>query len=128
MLRLNLDPDDPLPIHRQISEQICLAIANGSLAAGERLPTQEEFLARWGVHIETVIRAMRTLEQEGLIESKRRLGRFVTVKRSAISETKRAKLLDSQTQAYLAALAPLQVDLNEVLKSIRDNWKGGTSK
>lgn len=128
MLMLNLDHNSPLPIHRQVRDQICLAITNGTLKPGEKLPTQEEFRDRWDVHIETVLRAMRALERDGLIRSIRGQGRFVVDAPPSLSKAERNRQIQSETKSYLAALAPLRVTLAEAVTAIRDIWKGRSTR
>lgn len=61
----------------QIADAVAEDIALGGLAAGEQLPTEHQLAARFGVNRHTVRRALRELEQAGLIRVERGRGTFV---------------------------------------------------
>jgi GntR family transcriptional regulator len=77
MLSLRLDPSDPASLHEQVAAEIRRAIAGGEAGPGERLPPARDLAAVLGVNTNTVLRALRTLRDEGLLEFRR--GRGVTV-------------------------------------------------
>jgi GntR family transcriptional regulator len=72
-----LDPADPMPLHEQAAAEIRRAIAEGQAAPGERLPPAADLAAVLGVNRNTVLRALRLLRDEGLLEFRR--GRGITV-------------------------------------------------
>jgi GntR family transcriptional regulator len=72
-----LDSSDPVPLHEQAAAQIRRAIAEGQAKQGERLPPAMDLAAVLGVNRNTVLRALRLLREEGLVEFRR--GRGVTV-------------------------------------------------
>src|SRR5450631_1807719 len=77
MLDVKVDRDDPALLHDQVAAQIRRAIADGEAAPGERLPPARDLAAVMGVNSNTVLRALRLLRDEGLLEFRR--GRGVTV-------------------------------------------------
>ena len=77
MQAVNVDRDDPLSLHDQVAAQLRRAIADGEATAGERLPPARDLAAVLGVNTNTVLRALRILRDEGLLDFKR--GRGVTV-------------------------------------------------
>jgi GntR family transcriptional regulator len=81
MLKLRVDRDDPLGLHEQVAAEIRRAIAEGEAGPGERLPPARDLAAVLGVNTNTVLRALRMLRDEGLLEFRR--GRGVTVAGSA---------------------------------------------
>jgi GntR family transcriptional regulator len=72
-----LDPADPTALHEQAAAQIRRAIAEGQAAPGERLPPARDLAAVLGVNRNTVLRALRLLREEGVVEFRR--GRGITV-------------------------------------------------
>ena len=76
-IQVVLDPADPSPLHEQAAAQIRRAIAEGQAKPGERLPPAMDLAAVLGVNRNTVLRALRLLRDEGLLEFRR--GRGITV-------------------------------------------------
>ena len=72
-----VDRSEPSPLHDQVAAQIRRAIAAGEARHGQRLPSARDLAAVLGVNTNTVLRALRTLRDEGLLEFRR--GRGVRV-------------------------------------------------
>jgi GntR family transcriptional regulator len=68
MLDVKVDRDDPTPLHDQVAAQIRRAIADGEAKPGERLPPARHLAAVMHVNTNTVLRALRLLRDEGLLE------------------------------------------------------------
>jgi GntR family transcriptional regulator len=77
MFTVKVDRDEDLALHDQVAAEIRRAIAEGEAAAGERLPPARDLAAVLDVNTNTVLRALRVLRDEGLLEFRR--GRGVTV-------------------------------------------------
>ncbi len=69
-----IDRSDPTPLHDQVAAQIRRAIADGEANPGERLPPARDLAAVMGVNTNTVLRALRALREEGLLEFRRGAG------------------------------------------------------
>ncbi|WP_249019051.1 GntR family transcriptional regulator [Conexibacter sp. S30A1] len=78
MLSVRLDPEDGAALHSQVAAQIRQAIADGEAKPGERLPPARHLAAVMGVNTNTVLRALRQLRDEGLLEMRPRRGIHVT--------------------------------------------------
>ena len=74
MLDVNLDRDDPAHLHEQVAAEIRRAIAEGEAKPGERFPPARHLAAVMGVNTNTVLRALRALRDEGLLEMRPRRG------------------------------------------------------
>ena len=72
-----IDRDDALPLHEQVAAEIRRAIADGEAGPGDRFPPARDLAAVLEVNANTVLRALRILRDEGLLEFRR--GRGVTV-------------------------------------------------
>lgn len=77
MLNVKVERDDGLELHEQVAAELRRAIAEGEAKPGERLPPARDLAAVVGVNRNTVLRALRALRDEGLLEFRR--GRGVTV-------------------------------------------------
>jgi GntR family transcriptional regulator len=77
MLDVKIDRDDPTLLHDQVAAQIRRAIADGEAKPGERLPPARDLAAVMHVNTNTVLRALRLLRDEGLLEL--RQGRGIRV-------------------------------------------------
>jgi DNA-binding transcriptional regulator YhcF (GntR family) len=77
MLYVKVRRDDPADLHEQVAAEIRRAIADGEAKPGERLPPARDLAAVLGVNANTVLRALRELREEGLLEFRR--GRGITV-------------------------------------------------
>ena len=73
-----VDRSDPALLHEQVAGEIRRAIAEGEASAGERLPPARDMAAVLGVNTNTVLRALRGLRDEGLLEFRRGHGVRVT--------------------------------------------------
>jgi GntR family transcriptional regulator len=86
MLQVNLDRSAPTTLHDQVAAEIRRAIAEGEVQPGDRLPPAVDFATVLGVNKNTVIRAMRMLRDEGILDFTRGRGVRVvgTQERSAV--------------------------------------------
>jgi len=73
-----IDHASPVPPHEQVAAAVRRAIAEGEARAGDRLPPAKDLAAVLGVNANTVLRALRALREEGLVEFRRGRGVSVT--------------------------------------------------
>lgn len=74
---LALDPSLPEPPFEQLRSQVAARAASGDLPAGTRLPTVRALAAELGIAANTVARAYRELEADGVVVTEGRRGTFV---------------------------------------------------
>ena len=67
----------PVPVWRQIAQQLSASIGKGGLRPGDRLPTEAELSARFGVNRHTVRHAVDQLVRAGLVRVEQGRGSFV---------------------------------------------------
>ena len=77
MFPVKIDRAEPTDLHEQVAAEIRRAIAEGEAKPGERLPPARDLAAVLEVNRNTVLRALRQLRDEGLLEFRR--GRGITV-------------------------------------------------
>ena len=102
MLGVKIDRCDPTELHEQVAAELRRAIADGEAKPGERLPPARDLAAVIGVNANTVLRALRTLREEGLLEFQR--GRGITVagtpERGAVVSRARELVRFARQQGY----------------------------
>jgi GntR family transcriptional regulator len=102
MRDVKLDRDGSVDLHEQVAGEIRRAIADGEAKPGDRLPPAQDLAAVLGVNTNTVLRALRQLRDEELLEFRR--GRGITVtgtpERSALIERARDLVSYARTQGY----------------------------
>jgi GntR family transcriptional regulator len=77
MLPVKVDRHDPTDLYEQVAAAIRRAIADGEAKPGERLPPAKDLAAVLDVNTNTLLRALRLLRDEGLLEFRR--GRGISV-------------------------------------------------
>ena len=77
---LRFDFSSPVPLYRQLRDQIVIGIAGGQLVPGEHLPTIRALAEESGINMMTVSKAYQLLKQEGYITTDRRSGAVVAAR------------------------------------------------
>lgn len=77
MLPVKIDSQSSVPLFEQVAAELRRAIADGEAGPGERLPPAKDLAAVLGVNSNTVLRSLRQLRDEGVLEFRR--GRGITV-------------------------------------------------
>jgi GntR family transcriptional regulator len=99
LLTVKIDRDDPAHLHDQVAAEIRRSIADGDAKPGDRLPPARHLAAVMGVNINTVLRALRALRDEGLLEMAPRRGiRVVGTPAQSQVRTKVAELVQLARQ------------------------------
>lgn len=73
----HLTADSGVPAYLQLVQQVRQAIRMGVLEVGDKLPTVKEVVAQVAINPNTVMKAYRELEHEGLVEGRQGVGTFV---------------------------------------------------
>ena len=113
MLDVKVDRADPTDLYEQVAGEIRRAIADGEARPGERLPPAKDLAAVLGVNSNTVLRALRLLRDEGLLEFRRGHGISVagTPERGAVVTRARELVGFARLNGYR---------LDELVKIIED--------
>ncbi|MGW2281008.1 GntR family transcriptional regulator [Streptomyces sp. NPDC001770] len=110
---LRLNTADASPLHEQVAGAIRRAIAQGECLPGDRLPPARDMSQALGVNVNTVLRGLRSLRDQGVLEFRR--GRGVTV---AAGADRRSALLDRVADLVVDA-ARLGYSRTELAEMIR---------
>ena len=77
MIQFRLDPHSGVSTYLQIVHQVRHALRLGMLRPGDQLPTEKEVVGSLAINPNTVLKAYRELEREGLVEGRPGAGTFV---------------------------------------------------
>ncbi len=114
--------DNNKPIYIQIADKIEMMILSGEYKSGESLPSVRDFAVQASVNPNTMQRAMQELEARGLICVQRAVGRTVTEDSSVIEKSLNQKV-KSITLNYLNEIKALNLEKEEVIKFLEENWQ-----
>jgi DNA-binding transcriptional regulator YhcF (GntR family) len=113
---IRLDPDRAVPPYAQLTEQIGTMIRSGVLAPGARLPAIRHLANDLGVAVNTVGRAYRELEQDGLVATRGRHG--TTVLPSGRAPAQREEIATAAA-SYALEARHRGLDLDQALAAVR---------
>lgn len=77
MIEFHLDPSSGVATYLQLVQQVHEALRLGLLEVGDRLPTAQQVVGALAINPNTVLKAYRDLEREGLVRARPGLGTFV---------------------------------------------------
>jgi len=104
---VSIDPRDPTPIYAQLERGLRAAIAASRLKPGDQLPTVRQLAVDLRVNANTVARVYAELERDGVLETRRGVGSFVTATRQQArppaEHTKRLRAFVTRVLADAAA-------------------------
>ncbi|WP_241668396.1 GntR family transcriptional regulator [Pedococcus bigeumensis] len=104
MIEFTLDGRSGVSPYLQVVQQVRQALRLGLLTKGDQLPTVKDVVSRLAINPNTVLKAYRELERDGLIAARPGIGTFVT---------------RTLTDDSFAAHAPLRKDLDRWLTKAR---------
>ena len=122
-----IDAKSGVPFYRQIIEQVKFGIARGELEAGDRLPTVRQLAVTLSINPNTVIRAYRELEIEGVLDTQQGSGTYVSTKRPQIDALERQRMLDQIITELSARASAYGLSLPDVLEGLRRRMEEKTS-
>jgi len=104
IIEFHLDAGSGLPPYQQLVRQVRHALRLGLLREGDQLPTVKDVVGSLAINPNTVLKAYRELEREGLVAARQGVGTFVT---------------RTLTDSSLAAHEPLRRELARWLAKAR---------
>lgn len=112
---LPLDPGSDVPPYEQLRAQVASRAASGELPAGTKLPTVRALAAELHLAVNTVAKAYRALESDGVIATEGRRGTFVASAAAPVAATEAA-------QAYVDAARRQGLTLPEAVNLVERSW------
>jgi GntR family transcriptional regulator len=109
----------PVPIFRQVIDQIRLAVATGRLAEGEQLPSVRALAEHLLVNPNTIAKAYSELARERVIDSQQGRGVFIAPLRQMYNKAERARRLTPLLDALVHEAISLGYNADETLDALR---------
>ena len=135
MIDFQLDDRSGVATYLQLAQQVRHALRLGLLRPGDRLPTAKEVVAKLAINPNTVLKAYREVEREGLVGARPGLGTFVlkTLSHHDLAEqtelrqqlahwvltARRVGLVDEDIEAMYRAVMRQDVNDTEALHDTR---------
>lgn len=120
-MQIQLTPQGGVPIYLQVMQQIKYLVASGKLRVGDELPSIRALAEELIVNPNTIARAYRELEVEGVVEKRRTAGTFIADSGSPIARKERLKVLKQRIDQVLVEAIQMGFSLDEVLKLIQQS-------
>lgn len=127
---LPIDPNDAVPIWRQIEEGLRRLVAAGVLKAGSAVPSVRDLARDLRINPATVAKAYQHLCDEGVLMVKRGEGTFVADAPPSLAPKEKDRQLSSAALRYASVAVTLGATRDEALVSVRGAYgelKGGRS-
>jgi GntR family transcriptional regulator len=119
-VEFSIDNKSGVPFYRQVIEQVKFAISRGDLGPGDQLPTVRQLAVNLSVNPNTVIRAYRELEIEGLLDTQQGSGTFVSNQPPEIDASEKKRMLDQILTELLVRASSYGFSLDDVLRGLRE--------
>ena len=122
-MQLHITPGDGAPIYRQIIDQVKNLVAAGRLKPGDEMPPIRGLAQQLIINPNTVARAYRELEAQGVLMSRQGSGTVVADGGSPLARGERMRLLTAQVDKLLTEARQLDFDIDKVMELIEKRHK-----
>ncbi len=126
-MQIHINTRDGVPIYLQVVNQIRYQVAAGRLSAGEELPPIRALAEKLVVNPNTIARAYRELELEGIVEKRRTAGTYITDQGSPLARKERLKILTERIDQLLAESGQMSVGIDEIISLLHQRHAVMTS-
>jgi GntR family transcriptional regulator len=113
-MRIEINPGSSVPVYKQITEQVRLAVATGRLAVAEQLPSVRGLAEQLVLNPNTVARAYADLAREGLIETRPGRGVFIIPKRRVFHAAEGRRRLEPLINTLISEALAMDVTAEEL--------------
>lgn len=114
-MHIQISLQDGVPIYRQIVTQVKYMVASRQLLPGEELPPIRVLAKQLLVTPNTIVKAYRELEVDGVVYKRRGAGTYVSEFMSPLARKERKKILASRVDALLAEARQMDFSFDDVL-------------
>jgi GntR family transcriptional regulator len=122
-MQLRISDQDGVPIYLQLVRQIKYLVSSGQLAAGAQLPPVRKLAEQLVINPNTVARAYRELENEGLVTSRQGSGVFVAEGGSPLARREQNRILLDRIEMLVTEARQMKVDVETLVKLLRQRFE-----
>jgi GntR family transcriptional regulator len=115
---IRISSKESIPIYLQIVNQIKYMVAAGRLVSDDEMPPIRKLAEQLLINPNTVARAYRELERDGVLFSRQGAGTRIAAATSPFSEDEKTRILTERADALLVEAGQLGVTVEDVLKLI----------
>jgi GntR family transcriptional regulator len=123
VIEFRIDPKSGVSPYRQIVNQVRQALRLGLLREGDQLPTVKEVVAAVAINPNTVLKAYRELEHEGLAEGRPGIGTFI-IRSLAGSSLAAHRALRKDLDRWLTKARRAGLDDDSIAALFEDTFRG----
>jgi GntR family transcriptional regulator len=115
-MQIRIDNASGRPVYQQIVDQIKRDIALGRLIKDEKLPTVRQLAAQLAINPNTIAKAYRQLEREGIIVTRPGAGAFVANLDSNLSKAVKKRLVSEELERITVDAFHMQIDRETLMQ------------
>ncbi|NQT00910.1 MAG: GntR family transcriptional regulator [Planctomycetes bacterium] len=115
-MQIRINNASDRPVYQQIIDQVKRDIALGRIIKNEKLPTVRQLAGQIAINPNTIAKAYRQLEQQGIIVTKAGAGAFVANLDSNLSRSVRKKLISEELERIAVDAFHMQIESQTLLE------------
>jgi GntR family transcriptional regulator len=115
-MQIRIDNASERPVYQQIIDQVKRDIALDRIKIGEKLPTVRQLAAQIAINPNTIAKAYRQLEQEGIIFTRAGAGTFVVDTEATINMSVRKKIICEDLERVIVEAIHMQIEKETLLR------------
>ena len=119
-MQVHISQRDGVPFYLQIVNQIKYLVASRRLRSGDQLPPVRKLAEQLLINPNTVARAYRELETDGVVSSRRGAGVFVSEAGSPLAKREQNRILAERVDSLLAEARQMDFGLEALIKLVRE--------
>ena len=117
---LHIEPDNGIAIYDQVVRQIKFAVADGAVQSGEMIPSVRELARQLAINPNTVTRAYRQLQDEGVLNVVRGTGLAVAPRAAERCRKQRVDLIRARVRQVLEEASYSGLSLAEIQQLLEE--------
>jgi len=115
-MQIRIDNASDRPVYQQIIDHVKRDIALGRIIKNEKLPTVRQLAGQIAINPNTIAKAYRQLERQGIIVTKAGAGAFVANLDSNLSRSVRKKLISEELERIAVDAFHMQIESQTLLE------------